>query len=199
MFATGNQAKVNRFSKGLNDRGIRILTLEDVNLDVDIEECGKDAIENALIKARAYHIKTSMPTIAVDDNLYIENLPDNKQPGMYVRRVNGKRLSDTEMLEYYSKLVRDYGTDGKLTAKWVYGMAFLINGKEYTYTWNKSEFYLVDKSSNIINPGYPLNSISINKKLNKYFSELTEEDKLLIQEDENHVIEFIYSNLIKNM
>ena len=78
-------------------------------------------------------------------------------------------------------------------------MAFLINGKEYTYTWNKSEFYLVDKSSNIINPGYPLNSISINKKLNKYFSELTEEDKLLIQEDENHVIEFIYSNLIKNM
>lgn len=199
LFATGNQAKVNRFSKGLNDRGIRILTLEDVNLDVDIEECGKDAIENALIKARAYHIKTSMPTIAVDDNLYIENLPDNKQPGMYVRRVNGKRLSDTEMLEYYSKLVRDYGTDGKLTAKWVYGMAFLINGKEYTYTWNKSEFYLVDKSSNIINPGYPLNSISINKKLNKYFSELTEEDKLLIQEDENHVIEFIYSNLIKNM
>ena len=73
LFATGNQAKVNRFSKGLNDRGIRILTLEDVNLDVDIEECGKDAIENALIKARAYHIKTSMPTIAVDDNLYIEN------------------------------------------------------------------------------------------------------------------------------
>ena len=107
MFATGNQAKVNRFSKGLNDRGIRILTLEDVNLDVDIEECGKDAIENALIKARAYHIKTSMPTIAVDDNLYIENLPDSKQPGMYVRRVNGKRLSDVEMLEYYSKLVRD--------------------------------------------------------------------------------------------
>ena len=35
----------------------------------------------------------------------------------------------------------------------------------------------------------------INKKLGKYFTELTEEDKLLIQEDENDVIEFISKNI----
>lgn len=32
----------------------------------------------------------------MDDNLYIESIPDDKQPGMYVRGVNGKRLNDDE-------------------------------------------------------------------------------------------------------
>ena len=43
------------------------------------------------------------------DNLYLENVPLDKQPGMYVRRVNGKRLTDAEMIEHYSNLVKEYG------------------------------------------------------------------------------------------
>ena len=46
---------------------------------------------------------------SMDDNLYLEGIPKEKQPGMYVRRVNGKRLTDEEMIEYYSKLAHDYG------------------------------------------------------------------------------------------
>ena len=42
-----------------------------------------------------------------------------KQPGSFVRRVNKKRLSDLEMLEYYINLVKEYGTDGKLNAYWL--------------------------------------------------------------------------------
>ena len=38
---------------------------------------------------------------------------------------------------------------------------------------------------------YPLNSISIQPKLNKYFTDMTEEDKKSILENENHVIDFI--------
>lgn len=50
-------------------------------------------------------------------------------------------------------------------------------------------------TGNIINPWYPLNIISINKKLNKYFTEMTEEDKILVQEDESHVVEFMAKNM----
>lgn len=133
----------------------------------------------------------------MDDNLYLENVPEEKQPGMYVRRVNGKRLNDEEMLEHYTNLVKMYGIDGKLTCRWVYGMAVVNNRKESTYTWSKEDFYMVDKPSNKINPGYPLNTISINKKLNKYFTDITEEDKVMLQEDESEVVEFI-ANSIKN-
>lgn len=195
LFATGNQTKAKRFSKGLLEKGIEVITLKDINKEIEIEENGKNAIENALIKAKAYSKITDMPVFAMDDNLYLENVPEEKQPGMYVRRVNGKRLSDEEMIEYYINLVKKYGINGKLTCRWVYGMAVINNGKEHTYTWSKEDFYMVDTPSNKINPGYPLNTISINKKLNKYFTDITEEDKVLLQENESDVVEFIANSL----
>ena len=82
-----------------------------------------------------------------------------------------------------------------MTCRWVYGIAVINNNIESTYTWSKEDFYIVDKPSDKINPGYPLNSISINKKLNKYFTDITEEDKNEIKEDESDVIEFLCNNL----
>lgn len=195
LFATGNPSKAKRFSKGLYEKGIEVITPNDIDKEVKIEENGKNAIENALIKARAYSKTVNIPVFAMDDNLYLENVPEEKQPGMYVRRVNGKRLSDDEMIEHYLKLVKEYGINGKLTCKWVYGMAVINNGKESTYAWSKEDFYMVDKPSNKINPGYPLNTISINKKLNKYFTDITDEDKEKIQEDESDVVDFIEKNV----
>lgn len=195
LFATENQSKAKRFKNGLLKNDIEIITINDLEKKVNIEENGNNAIENALIKARAYANVYNYPVLAMDDNLYIEGIPENKQPGMYVRRVNGKRLNDEEMIEHYTNLAKTYGKNGKLTCRWVYGMALINNGKEFTYTWSKEDFYIVDKPSSKIDIGYPLNTISINKKINKYFTDLTEEDKKQIQEDESNVIEFICKSL----
>ncbi len=195
LFATGNPSKVKRFAKGLEKEGINILTLNDIDKKVEIEENGKNAIENAIIKAKAYSKIVNMPVLAMDDNLYIENVPEEKQPGMFVRRVNGKRLTDEEMIEHYTNLVKEYGENGKLICRWVYGMAIINNGKISTYSWSKDDFYMVDKTSPKINPGYPLDTISINIKLNKYFTDITEEDKHNLYEDEQNVIDFIVSNV----
>ena len=97
LFATGNKSKAKRFTKGLLANDIKVLTLEDVNINIEVEENGTTAIENALIKARDYAKETNLPVFAMDDTLYLENVPEDKQPGMYVRRVNGKRLTDAEM------------------------------------------------------------------------------------------------------
>ena len=195
LFATGNESKAKRFKKGLLENNIEIITINDIENNIDIEENGKDAIENALIKARAYANVYDLPVFAMDDNLYIDDIPEDKQPGMYVRRVNGKRLNDNEMIEYYSNLAHEYGKNGKLTCRWVYGIAVIKDGKESTYTWSKEDFYIVDKPSNKINSGYPLNTISINKKLNKYFTDMTEEDKEMVKESENDVVKFLCNNL----
>ena len=195
LFATGNESKAKRFKDGLLRNGIEIITIKDIDEDIEVSEDGKDAIENALIKARAYAKVLDMPVFAMDDSLYIDNIPDDKQPGLYVRRVNGKRLSDEEMLTYYSNLAHEYGEDGKLTCRWVYGIAVINNGVESTYTWSKNDFYIVDKPSDKIDPGYPLNTISINKKLNKYFTDMTKEDYDTVKEDESDVVEFLWKNL----
>ena len=195
LFATSNKSKAKRFTKGLLEHDIKVLTLEDVPINIEVEENGNTAIENALIKAMAYAKETNLPVFAMDDTLYFDNVPKDKQPGLFVRRINGKKLNDEEMIEHYSGLAKEYGTNGLLTGRWIYGMALINNNQEYTYTWSKEKLYITSIPSNIINPGYPLNTISINIKLNKYFTEITEEDKLLIQEDESHVVDFLVNSI----
>lgn len=108
LFATSNETKTKRFSKGLLEKGIEVLTLKDLGIQLQVEENGKNAIENALIKARETYKIAQMPVIGMDDSLYLENVPDDIQPGLFVRRVNGKTLTDEEMLEYYTSLVKKY-------------------------------------------------------------------------------------------
>lgn len=196
LFATENESKAKRFKNDLLKNGIELITINDLNEKIEVEENGKNAIDNALIKAKAYSNITNLPVLAMDDNLYIEAIPEDKQPGMFVRRVNGKRLSDEEMITYYSNLAHTYGDNGRLTCRWVYGIAIIKDGCEKTYTWSKEDFYIVDKRSDKINPGYPLNSISINKKLNKYFTDITTQDKKDVREDESDVITFIVNSVL---
>ena len=187
LFATTNPAKIKKYTEKLKEKGIEVLTIKDLGINLKPEETGKNAIENAYIKAKAYYDKTKITTIGMDNNLFIEELPQEKQPGTYVRRVNEKELNDDEMIEYYTNLVKQYG--GKLTAKWVYGMV-VYNGKE-------AKEYFIDKPSEKRNPGYPLDSISIMPECNKYFVELTDEDKKQNKENYNDddVIEFIVNSL----
>ena len=46
-----------------------------------------------------------------------------------------------------------------------------------------------------MNPGYPLNSISKYKKIDKYFTDVTVEDKKLIEVNEDDVVDFIASHM----
>ena len=195
LFATTNPAKVKKYAEELAKKNVELLTIKDLNLNLHVEENGKNAIENACIKAKAYYEATGITTIGMDNNLFIEELPEEKQPGTHVRRINGKELNDDEMIEYYTTLVRENG--GKLTARWVYGMA-IYNGKETkTHTWSKDHFYFIDKPSTQRNPGYPLDSISIIPEFNKYLVELTEEERRSYKEQKSTegVVDFITKNI----
>ena len=196
IFATNNQSKGKRFSKSLLKFDIKVNTLRDLDIKLDVEETGSSAISNALLKARSCYKLTGKNVIGMDDTLYLEGVSDDLQPGLFVRRVNGKVLTDEEMIKHYIGLVKKYGSDGKLNCKWVYGVVVINeSGEESTYTYEKDNFYMVDVMSDIINEGYPLNSISKYKGINKYFSEVTEKDLELIKDNEDGVIEFIKNHI----
>ena len=196
IFATSNESKAKRFSKGLKELGIEVLSLKDIDIKLAVEEDGNTAIENALIKARECYRKTKMPSMGMDDTLYIEGVPKDLQPGLFVRRVNGNSLTDEEMIEHYTNLVKEYGKDGIINCKWIYGLAVINEkGEESTYTWSKDDFYMVSTRSDKINPGYPLNSISKYKKLDKYFTDVTDEDMKLLEVNENDVVDFIANHI----
>lgn len=195
LFATTNPAKVKKYRDLLKEKGIELVTIKDLDFKLDIDENGKDAIENAYIKAKTYYNKTKIPTIGMDNNLFIEELPEEKQPGTHVRRINGKELNDDEMITYYTNLVKE--NYGKLTAKWVYGMVICSDNGVNKFSWSKDHFYFVDKPCEKRNPGYPLDSITIVPEFNKYLAELTEEDKEVYKKKDNidEVIEFITKSI----
>ena len=195
LFATINPAKVKKYKEQLEEKGIELITIEDLDFVLPINENGKSAIENAYIKAKAYYDVIKIPTIGMDNYLFIEELPEEKQPGAYVRRVNGKRLSDEEMITYYTHLVKNYG--GKLTAKWVYGMVICNRKNTKEYSWSKDHFYFIDKPSPKRNPGYPLDSITIVPEFNQYLIELTKEQKEQYKAKDkiDEVVNFIVQNV----
>ena len=196
IFATSNESKSKRFSRGLKEHGIEVLSLKDINIKLDVEENGSTAIENALIKARECYRLTKKPCMGMDDTLYMEGVPEEKQPGLFVRRVNGKSLTDEEALDYYTNLVKEYGKDGKINCKWIYGLAVINeNGEEATYSWSRDNFYMVSSKSDKINPGYPLNSISKYKKLDKYFTDVTLDDIKILNNNEDDVVDFIATHI----
>ncbi len=191
LFATGNISKLKRFSEKFKENGIDLISIKNLDFELTIDENGKTALENALLKAKPYYDKTGLITIGMDDTLYIEELPEELQPGTHVRRVNGKHLLDDELLNHYINLAKQYG--GKLTAKWVYGLVVYVgDNKYYEYTWSRENFYFVDKPSEKSNPNYPLNSITIIPEYNKYLTDLTEEERKNSKNvNDNDVINFM--------
>lgn len=198
LFATGNPAKVKRYKESLEKNGIELITIKDIGINLNIDENGKDAIENAYIKAKAYYDATGIPTIGMDNNLFIDGIEESLQPGTHVRRVGGRQLSDEEMIIYYTRLVKEHGE--KLQAKWVYGMVVITDKSCDELTWSKDKFYFVSTPCSKRNPGYPLDSISIIPEFNKYLVELSDEERNLYKSKENidGVVNFILDCINKS-
>lgn len=122
----------------------------------------------------AYYSAAKIPVFSCDGGLFIEGIPDDIQPGVHVRRVNGKVLNDDEMIEYYSKLALKYG--GNLKAK--YTNAIVLGFDENNIIAydgddiSSEEFLITSKPHAERNPGFPLDSVSVEIASGKYYMDI---------------------------
>ena len=181
LYGTGNPAKLNSMRNTVKGMGIKLVGLADMEEPpISVSETGSTPLENARLKALAYYRQYRIPVFSCDSGLYFEGLPSELQPGTHVRNINGKRLSDEEMTEYYSGLARKYG---RITAQYLNAICLVLsedNIFEYMGTdISGSSFYIVDKPHPKKIDGYPLDRISINKHTRKYYYDMTQEEYLL--------------------
>lgn len=198
LFATTNQAKVRYYAIRLQEKGFDIVTLSDVGITQEVEETGKTPTENAIIKATSYAQQAQIPTIAIDEGLYLNGLSPEQQPGVHVRRVNGRRLNDQEMIEHYLHLVEKYGENGQLTGYFKKGIA-VAAGNSMTTFENDSPRLFVNRQSEIIDEGYPLASIQIVAPVNKFKSELTREEEAITMDIEQQPIFDFLSQVLEEI
>lgn len=182
LFGTGNPAKLSVMKSRLEKIGIELIGLSDLKAEgkniPKVTENGDTPLENARLKALAYYKAFRMPVFSCDSGLYFENVPDEVQPGVHVRNVNGKCLSDEEMIEYYAGLVKRYGT---LCARYQNAICFVMDENHMYEAMDPSmaseTFLLTDKPHGTIRKkGFPLDSMSMDLKTNQYYYDLPDDE-----------------------
>jgi len=197
LFATGNEKKCNLMKKRLQPiKEIEVIMPKQINVKVNVEENGKSAEENAIKKAKEYYEKTKLATIAEDSGLWVEKFSDEDQPGLFVKRINGREdLSDEEILNCYIEKLNKVG--GKSNARYITGIAVIDEeGQVFSKTVEEELFILtVKKNNKEYTSGGFLDIISYDPINNKYFNELIEEEKIkrykIIDEETREIVKKI--------
>lgn len=174
LYATHNHSKIYNMKRRLEGLPIEIVTPKDLGIQLEIVEDGQSAIVNAIKKAQAYFEYTHIPTIGADSGLYIENIPEEKQPGLFVRRVNGQELSVDEMIEYYTHLIESIG--GQTVGYYITGLALMSEKGLNTIEIKEDAFILTSKIFKHPHRENPLDTITIDPITQKYYTDLTDED-----------------------
>lgn len=87
VFATKNHAKMKEIHEILDGLGIKVISMEEAGIDVDVIEDGTTFEENAIKKAEEIMEKTGTIVLADDSGLEVDYL--DKEPGIYSARYGG--------------------------------------------------------------------------------------------------------------
>ncbi len=179
LYGTTNKAKLSIMKEAAKTLGIDIISLKDLECEIpSVNESGETPLENAQIKAEAYYNAFHMPVFSCDSGLYFDELEDEEQPGIHVRRVNGKELNDDEMILHYSALADRHG--GKLTGRYRNAIYLILDETTVYSSMDISlatePFILVSKPHQKRVEGFPLDSLSKDIVSGEYYYDLEEKD-----------------------
>ena len=179
LYGTTNNGKLQAMKIAVKELNIELISLNDVDSNLpNINENGTTPLENAEIKARAYYEAFHMPVFSCDSGLYFDEVEEEEQPGIHVRRINGKELSDDEMIEYYSSLAKRYG--GKITGRYRNAIYFILDENHHYSSMDMSiatePFILTAEPHAKRVEGFPLDSLSVDIGSGKYYYDLEVKD-----------------------
>ena len=176
ILASRNQKKIKEMETILATHfpGVRILSLDDVGFEGDIEENGTTYEENALIKARTAVEAGNhkYPAIADDSGLSVDAL--DGAPGVYSARYAGGHGDDAANNALLLKNLSHLPVS-KRTARFVCCIALVYpDGREMTVR-GETEGLIIDEARG--NGGFGYDPYFYYQPFGKTFSELTAEEK----------------------
>lgn len=175
LVATTNKGKFKEISSILCSCPYRIVSLDDLNIDVEVPETGFTLEENASIKARTYSDLSGMVTLSDDSGLEVDAL--DGQPGPLSARYAGVNVTDEERNEFLLKKMRDV-PQPKRTARFRCVMVLAWNSELYE-TYSGECFGRINRQP-VGNNGFGYDSVFFLPKLAKTMAELALNEKNLI-------------------
>ncbi|NBJ91256.1 non-canonical purine NTP pyrophosphatase [Parablautia muri] len=184
IYGTGNDAKITYMQRALRDIPCEIIGLKDAAnargiVIPEVKEAGRTPLENARLKAEGYFQIFKCPVFSCDSGLYLWNhasgdmLPESLQPGIHVRGGGEVRLSDEELIQHYTALVKEYGL-----VRGRYKNAICLIWDEQCREesmeedlWGESFLFTGVPHKKRVS-GFPLDSISLDIETHSYFYDL---------------------------
>lgn len=170
LYGTSNTGKISVMQNCLLGLDIDLISLKDMNGKIpSVIETGNTPLENAIQKAQTYYHEFKMPVFSCDSGLYFDNLP-SLSPKVNVRNIDGKRMSDSQMIDYYSDIAFKYGD---IIAQYQNAICFIID-ENHIYTDESEDlfgkkFIITSVPHEKRIDGFPLDSLSKNIDGSGYF------------------------------
>lgn len=122
VVASNNQKKIKEIKAILKDYDIKVYSLADLNIDIDVEEDQDTFIGNAYKKAKEIYDIIQKPVLSDDSGLEVQAL--NNEPGIYSARYAGENKNDEDNIDKVLNKMQDI-TNRK--ARFVCAMALIID------------------------------------------------------------------------
>ncbi len=168
--ATKNQNKIREITEKFAPLGFEVISQNDADIDIDVEETGDTFAKNALIKARAVAMVCDDYVLADDSGLCVDAL--DGRPGVLSARYAGEGASDSEKIK---KLLGELDGVENRTAKFVTNIAFIFpDGKEIITQGEVTGRILREARGE---NGFGYDPVFFSDELGKSFAEATLEEK----------------------
>lgn len=179
LLATHNPAKLKRYAQLLSIFDVEVVTLAEFGITEKVEENFQTSLENAIFKAQSYAKLSGLPTLAIDEAVHTNFLPDDEQPGVYARRFSKEKreLTDEELLNVWLEIFKQYPQTDK-EFYWDFSVAFYNPETDSLgHSTDREISYVGTHISNVTVPGYPLSQILTVTKGGKPHAEMNDTEK----------------------
>ncbi len=176
VLASNNKHKLVEIKTMLSGKFDDILTLKDLNIDIEIEENGSTFEENAYIKASTIAKMTNMCAIADDSGICVLAL--DGEPNIYSARYAGEPCNDKNNNEKLLSKLHALEKNGLPVDRTAYFQSVVVLCQpDGSYVSGSGRTYgkIIDEYRGANGFGY--DPIFLSSELNKTFGEATMEEK----------------------
>lgn len=173
LVASNNKDKIKEIKEILKTFPFEIISLQEADINVEVEENGTTFLENAYKKAKEiFDITNDCMVLADDSGLMVDAL--NGAPGILSARFAGEHGNSKKNNEKLLKMLEGKKAEER-KAKFVCAIVLILNDKQVIKVQGEVKGYITEKEQGADGFGYdPLFYI---KEYNKTFAQMKSKDK----------------------
>lgn len=173
LIATRNLGKYKELMEVLEVLPFNFVSLNDENIEGDVEEDGETYESNAILKAEFFGRKANLPTIADDSGILVEALAG--ELGVKTRRWGaGADANDKEWLNFF---LHRLAFEKNRQAEFISVVAFYRPKQETLIFRGECKGLILSEPEVELEPGIPLSAVFLPEGKDKVFSALNQHEK----------------------